>query len=206
MEETMNLDELIMQAESSIISNDIGRLIFVYQSLAKHGVLQATARIGEIYELGFLNGEYHFRQDWLEAVNWYSKSLAESNDPLAHLGLGRIYYAGNELIARDLQKAREHFGRALAGKMPEAGVYLGYMSMVGLGTEKDLTEATRCLEIAADSRISAAYRYLAVTAASTGQFLKAMRWAQQGISVFVKNKLLERKEEKLWFLAINERP
>jgi len=40
-----DLDELIVQAESSLVANDIGRLIGIYESLAKCGVFKVTAPV-----------------------------------------------------------------------------------------------------------------------------------------------------------------
>ncbi len=59
--------------------------LFIMKSLANKGELAAYREIGRIYEK---------RENYNEAVNWYSKSIEEADDIEGYLAMARLSYVG----------------------------------------------------------------------------------------------------------------
>jgi TPR repeat protein len=197
-QEENNLDALTAQAELAIIEGNIRRLIFLYQRMEQLGVWQASARIGELYETGFGNGAHTFEKNLDEAVKWYRKSVFESDDPVAHLGLGRIYYEGSATVKKDISKAQTHLRKAYENDLPQAGIYLGAMSMFGVGVEKNLADAERFFSTAAAAGFPLAYRYLANMAASSGRLIRTIEMLSKELILSVKLRIQDRNHPNLW--------
>lgn len=197
-EEVQSIDVLSAQAEKALVAGDIPQLINLYQRMEALGVWQVTARIGELYETGYRHGKHTFEKNLDEAVTWYRKAVFESDDPVAHLGLGRIYYEGSVAVRRDLMKARLHLQKAYACGLPQAGIYLGLMSMSGAGIEKNLSEARTFFSTAATGGFPIAYRYLANIEASLGNVLGAFGAIFKAFILTVSLKLQDRNHPNLW--------
>lgn len=197
-QEKNDLDALTEQAELAIGKGDIQRLIVLYQRMEQLGVWQASARIGELYETGFGDGVHRFEKNLDEAVKWYRKSVFESDDPVAHLGLGRIYYEGSSTVKKDMLKAQVHLKKAYDNNLPQAGIYLGAMSMFGVGVEKNLADAERFFSTAATGGFPLAYRYLANIAASSGKFLRTIEMLGKELILSVRLKIQDRNHPNLW--------
>lgn len=197
-QEKNDVDALIKQAELAIGEGDIERLIILYRSMEQLGVWQASARIGELYETGFNNGVHTFEKNLDEAVKWYRKSIFESDDPVAHLGLGRIYYEGSSTVGKDMLKAQAHLKKAYDNNLPQAGIYLGAMSMFGTGIEKNLADAERFFSTAAKGGFPLAYRYLANMAASSGKFFRTIEMLGKELILSVRLKIQDRNHPNLW--------
>lgn len=146
-------------------------VVFLLESLADKGVWRALARIGELYEAGGGNLEKNLSN----AVKWYRKSVFECDDPVAHLGLGRIYYEGVAGVQQDSSKALFHFQKAYINEMPQAGIYLGIIYYFGVGIEKDKLKAREYFKFAAENDYFLAYAYLARIEFSSGHTFSGIR-------------------------------
>lgn len=197
-QEKNDVDVLTEQAELAIGEGDIQRLIILYKRMEQLGVWQASARIGELYETGFNNGVHIFEKNLDEAVKWYRKSIFESDDPVAHLGLGRIYYEGSPTVEKDMLTAQVHLKKAYDNNLPQAGIYLGAMSMFGIGVEKNLVDAERFFSKAANGGFPLAYRYLANIAASSGKFFRTIEMLGKELILSIKLKIQDRNHPNLW--------
>lgn len=203
-QEGNDLDALTAQAELAIGEGDIPKLIVFYQCMEQLGAWQASARIGELYETGFGNGAHTFEKNLDEAVKWYRKSVFESDDPVAHLGLGRIYYEGSSTVKKDILKAQTHLRKAYENNLPQAGIYLGAMSMFGVGVEKNLADAERFFLVAAAGGFPLAYRYLANIAASSGRFVRTVEMLGKEFILSIKLRIQDRNHPNLWKMPKEE--
>jgi TPR repeat protein len=165
------------QAEIAAADGDHRTLLHLWKRLDQLGIWRATARIGELYELGTTEG---IDKNVAEAIIWYRKAVFSGDDPVAHLGLGRIYFSGCDAAGVDLTKSRTHLLKAFEGGLPQAGVYLGQMSMFGMSAPMDAEEAFRFFMAAADGRFPIAYRYLAALEAQRGRLRQALRMRALG--------------------------
>ncbi|HEX8610807.1 MAG TPA: tetratricopeptide repeat protein [Telluria sp.] len=195
-----DIDGLILQAEDALQAGDIARLIVLYERMALHGAVGAVARIGELYETGYRHRSHTFEKNLDQAVEWYQKAILENNDPLAHLGLGRIYYEGSETLRKDMVKAGEHLRIAYENKLPQAGIYLGAMSMFGTGVVKNVADAEKFFLTAATGGFPIAYRYLANMAASSGRFIRTIEMLIKEFIYTLKLKIQDRDHPNLWSL------
>jgi TPR repeat protein len=191
-----DLREAWEQVHLAADEGDHQTLLRLLKQLDCMGVSHATARIGEFYELGAIGIE----KDVDEAARWYRKAVLESDDPVAHLGLGRIYHEGSATVERNLQTAREHLMRAYDGDMSQAGIYLGQMSMFGAGVTRNLVEADRFFMVAAAGGFPIAYTYLANTAAMSGKFVRTIQMLIKGFFLTVRLKIRDRNHPNLWEL------
>lgn len=101
------------------------------RSLASKGALMAYVEIGNIYELG---GKGVPRDDQ-EALRWYHRAICHGDDPMAHLGVGRILYNYKDAERND-ERALYHLREA--GNHPVALMLLGLMFQFGRGTTASL--------------------------------------------------------------------
>jgi TPR repeat protein len=182
------------QARLAADEGDHRTVLRLLKQLDCIGVSHATARIGEFYELGAIGIE----KDVEEAARWYRKAVLESDDPIAHLGLGRIYYEGSPTVMRNLQSAREHLMKAYDGEVYQAGIYLGQMSMFGVGVKRDLIEADRFFMVAAARGFPIAYTYSANVAAMSGKLVRTVRMLTRGLFLTAKLKMRDRNHPNLW--------
>jgi TPR repeat protein len=197
-QEKNELDVVTEESELAISQGNIYRLISLYQRMGQLGVWQAYSRLGELYETGFNNGTQTFEKNLDEAVKWYRQSIFESDDPVAHLGLGRIYYEGSPTVERDILKAQPHLRKAYDHNLPQAGIYLGAMSMFGIGVEKNLSDAEQFFLTAARGGFPLGYRYLANIAASSGNFSRTIKMLWKELVLSVKLKIQDRNHPNLW--------
>jgi TPR repeat protein len=197
-EEVESIDVLSAQAENALVAGNIPQLINLYQRMEALGVWQVTARIGELYETGYRHGKHTFEKNLDEAVTWYRKAVFESDDPIAHLGLGRIYYEGSVAVKSDPMKARLHLQKAYDRGVHQAGIYLGIMSMSGVGVEKNIPEARKFFSSAARDGFPIAYRYLANIEASTGNLRGFIEALVKAFALTIRLKLQDRNHPNLW--------
>jgi len=195
-----NIDALVVDAETSLEAGDIDRVIAIYKKLAAYGVPHVSARIGELYETGYKHNSYILEKNTELAVEWYSRAIIESNDPLAHLGLGRIYYEGDLKPQSDLSSARKHLQFAYDNNLGQAGIYLGLMSMFGNGVEKNLSDAEEYFLRAASAGFPLAYRYLANIAAHSGRLFRTIEMLLKEAFFTIKLKIMDRDHPNLWTL------
>ncbi|NGZ84744.1 tetratricopeptide repeat protein [Duganella aceris] len=166
MEKTHNDEKLLWQMiDTALSDSNLREVVLLMQKLAGLGVWRALARIGEIYELGVVGVEI----DTEEAVNWYRRAIFECDDPMAHLGLGRIYFSGRDSIQQDFSKSYIHLMKAYSHGLVEAGIFLGIMAMHGHAMELNWNVAEDFFINATKGRFPIAYRYLAYMAGCSGK-------------------------------------
>jgi TPR repeat protein len=197
-DEVNDMEQLTAQAERALVEGNISRLISLYQRMEELGVWQVTARIGELYETGYRHKKHIFDRDLDEAVKWYRKAIFESDDPLAHLGLGRIYFQGSDSVKKDLIKARVHLRKAYDNNLAQAGIYLGMMSMFGASVEKNMVEARQFFCSAASNGYPLGYQFLAKIELSAGNFLGAIKAQVKAMGLTIRLKIQDRNHPNLW--------
>lgn len=183
-----------LEAEKAAKQADHNKVMAILKRLDELGVWQATARIGEFYETGAVD----LPKNADEAVKWYRKAVFESDDPLAHLGLGRIYYEGSTSVQQDYSKARTHLEKAFAKGLHQAGIYLGIMNMFGVDRERDLPAAEFFFLSAARAGFPVGYRYLANISASSGHFFRTIGLLCKEAILSIKLKIIDRNHPNLW--------
>jgi TPR repeat protein len=171
----VDLEAVWEQADQAANAGDIAGLLFLLRSLAEKGVWAACARIGEIYE----RGGKGVARDMEQAVRWYRKAVFETDDPVAHLGLGRAHLYGDG-VDLDHGKAREHLQKAHLANLAEAAVYLGIMHIDGCAVPSDLDQAERLLKQAAAHDFVLAYQLLGRIEWSRRHYLRALLWLWRG--------------------------
>ena len=184
------------QLDVAAEKGDHRTMILFMKQLDGLGDSRVTARIGEFYELGGIGVD----KDVDEAVKWYQKAVSERDDPIAHLGLGRIYYDGCATVQKDLLKAHAHLMEAFVNNVPQAGIHLGFMSMFGVGVEKNLTDADRFFSVAAKGGFPLAYIHMANIAASSGSFIRTIAMLVKAFVLTIKLKIEDRHHPNLWKL------
>ena len=182
------------QLELAAEKGDHRTVILLMKRLDGLGDWCVTARIGEFYETGAIGVE----RDVDEAFKWYQKAVSDRDDPIAHLGLGRIYYDGCETVEKDLLKAQIHLTKAFVNNLPQAGIHLGMMSMFGVGVEKNLTDAERFFAVAAKGGFPLAYQYMANIAASSGKLIRTIEMLIKELLLTIKLKIEDRNHPNLW--------
>ena len=168
-----NTDPLWEEALTAAHQGNNKRVIVLLESLWDSGALQVAARIGELYEAG--GGD--LEKNALKAEEWYQKAIEKTDDSLAHLGLGRIYYDGTTEILQNRQRSAHHFLKAYSGNLPQAGLYLGIMAYFGVALEKDTEKAKEYFQSAAKDGFVLAFAYLARIEFLSGNLFKALKLA-----------------------------
>ena len=161
-----SLERLWDIAAAAAEKGDFAGALFALRALADKGQWTACARIGELYETAPAGIE----RDIQQALKWYRMGIYYIDDPIAHLGLGRILIAGlNEQKNQEIAKV--HFEKAFANSEFEAGIYLG---LIYLGHNK-LQCAKRYFEVAATAGYCLSHAALARIAFRERRFLEALR-------------------------------
>jgi TPR repeat protein len=194
-EPSLTWDQAVLAAEAG----DHRLLALLFRRLDAMGEWRATARLGEMYELGGIGLD----RDLDEAAFWYRKAIFESDDPIAHLGMGRIYFAGTVAVAtaEDMGKAKHHLDIAFRRGLGVAGMHLGIASLFGLAGPPDLKAAKTYFEAAAAEHYPLAYRYLAYIAAQSGRYGQALRLRLREGFEWIKLKLEDPQHPNLWMLG-----
>ncbi len=166
------------QAERAAEAGDHRELVLLLRRLHTMGQWRVTAQIGAMYELGGQGVDIQID----EALNWYRRAVFECDDPVAHLGLGRVHFSGWGATPKNLGLAKEHLLKAFEKGKPEAGVYLGLMYLYGHGVAKDIGAAETYFIAAGNAEFPLAYRYLAIVSflrreyRRGGAYLLRERW------------------------------
>jgi uncharacterized protein len=163
------LQALWDKARMAAQGGDFAGTLYVWKALADKGVWQIYSRIGWLYERGAEGVQTNPDQ----AVQWYRKALFEADDPIANLGLGRMYYKGVG-VRQNHEQAKIHFEKALALGESEAALFLGFMAYAGIGTVRDVEVARSRLEEAAAAGYCYAYLPLGRMALLRGRLLRAL--------------------------------
>lgn len=185
---------LWQQIDFAVAEVDHRKVVLLLKKLVDLGVWQALARIGEIYELGAVDVDV----DLDEAIKWYRRAIFECDDPIAHFGLGRMYFVGNAVVEKDSAVSRRHLIKAYSNNVPEAGIFLGIMSMSGVDCEKDLVKAECFFITAAQAGFPIAYRYLAYIAGSSGNFFRSKWLLLRELVLSLRLKIKDRNHPNLW--------
>jgi len=166
------------KATEAAKKNDMAGMLFVWKALADKGIWHLCAGVGEIYERGSEGVE----RDINEAIRWYNKGVFLGDDPLAHVGIGRVYCNGTG-VDRDYSVALVHFKRAAEYGQPEANLYLGNMYFEGIGVKRDTLRAEGYYHVAASAGYPIAYGYLARLAIRHGKLFKAIEYFIRGLKL-----------------------
>jgi TPR repeat protein len=86
------------------------KALALYKVLAEDGEAYALVEIGNLYELGTIDGSPSFE----EAAKWYRKAVFSVDDPKAHLGLARMLF-NRQLQGNDNDEAFVRHAFAAAG-------------------------------------------------------------------------------------------
>jgi TPR repeat protein len=177
-------DLLWREAEEAAKRGDFVALVYIWKALAAKGEFSLFGNIGDVYERGAAGVE----RDIQEALHWYHKGVAELDDPICHIGLGRSYCIGNG-VKQDFAAAFSHFESAYAQNCPLAGLYLGKMYYLGSGVKQDIARAKFYLVPILMGKYVTAYILLSRIAFKEWKFFK-------GILLRVKGHLLGIKIRK----------
>jgi len=131
----------------------------------------AYVAIAIIYEIGGGGIE----KDYIEAKKWYTKSINETGDVKAYMGLGRLYYTGRG-VTRDYNKAYYYFSAIESNNKPGALYMLGILNEYGHGTEKNISKALEYYRRAADNGHALALRDWALLTIRKGNIFKGIYW------------------------------
>ena len=170
MSETQKIEELWHSAEDAAALGDIRKVVSVLEHLSNIGCVEALSAIGTIYEAGGGNVD----KDAEQAVKWFQKALEFSEDPVAHVGLGRAYYYSLGGLRKDYERALFHFNRAFETDLPEAALYMGILAYEGVAIEKNTLKAKKYFKQSASHGYCLSYVYLARLAFFNKQFIKAL--------------------------------
>jgi TPR repeat protein len=182
------------QAERAARDGNHRELLLLLCRLHKLGQWRVTAQIGAMYELGGQGVEI----DEEAAAHWYRRAVFESDDPVAHLGLGRLYFRGWSKCAVDLAQARQHLNSAIRKGRPEAGIHLGLMFMHGHGVEKNSEAADSAFLDAARATFPVAYYYLAQSSLLQKKRARAAYFWIRWIIGHIRLWLIDSKHPNLW--------
>jgi TPR repeat protein len=138
----VRLEDKWRTVQSRFSAGDLAGALATLLSLAEQGEGLAYVEIGNIYELGGKS----VSRDFNEALRWYGRAVKETDDPNAHLGIGRILY-NLPGVERDDERALHHLVKA--GGHPAALMLRGLMHQLGRGTAIDLEKARSFYEQAA---------------------------------------------------------
>jgi TPR repeat protein len=146
----------------------------ILHQLAYQGNWYAYGVIGNLLQ----SGAQGVPADPEAAAVWYRRGIFEGDDPLAHLGLGRLYLSGKfggKDGKKDFQSARVHFEKAYRGEVVQAGLFLGLFYQHGMGVERDFSVAKQYLDEANQHGYVAAKFMLAQIALREGKFWRGVK-------------------------------
>ena len=180
------------RARQAAEAGDVPGVLFIWKSLAEKGVAEVYAKIGWLYE----GGAKRIEKSQDQALYWYRRAVFELDDPLGHLGLGRAYYDGIG-VPQDLEKAKEHFERALRKGQSEGALFLGVMYYLGMGVPPDLERARKYLETAAADGYCYAYVPLSRIWFRRGRLIRGVRLWVRGIRLASQIRREDRSDPRL---------
>jgi TPR repeat protein len=182
------------RAERAAEEGDHRELVLLLCRLHGMGQWRVTAQIGSMYELGGQGVDIDVEQ----ALLWYRRAVFESDDPLAHLGLGRLYFAGSAVEPQNLDAARCHLEKAFAKGRPEAGIHLGLMYMHGHGVGKDVAAAERYFIAAGEADFPLAFHYLARSSFLRGDYRRCLGYLVREQRLRFRLRRQDRSHPNLW--------
>lgn len=135
------------EIERQIKAGSIDDAIDQLEILRANGDLKSIVALGLAYEK-----KGYGRRDgsWERAFERYREAVDRSDDPVAHLGLTRMYYFGLS-VAPDYKMAYMHAARAEPTRQPIAAIFLGEMLLNGLGVAQDISRSVEFFGMAAKS-------------------------------------------------------
>jgi len=190
---------ILNKALEASAKKDFAGVLYTWRALAENGVLEIYARIGELYE----RGEKGVPKDIEEALRWYRKAVFELDDPIAHVGLGRIYFTGID-VERDIPLALKHFEKAYSRRLPEAAICLGIIYYNGIGIEKDINRAENYFKVAAEENYLFAISKLARISFDKKNYIKGTLLLLK--SVILAERIARRDPDDLRLFGINIKP
>lgn len=164
------------KARAAAEAGDFPGVLFVWKALADKGISEIYAKIGSLYE----GGAEGIKKSQDQALYWYRRAVFETDDPFAHVGLGRAYFNGIG-VPQDLERAKGHFETALHKGEVEGALFLGVMYYLGMGVARDLKRARDYLESAAAAGYCYAYVPLGRIWLRQGRLIRALGLWIRGI-------------------------
>uniref|UniRef100_A0A0G4GXF5 Uncharacterized protein n=1 Tax=Chromera velia CCMP2878 TaxID=1169474 RepID=A0A0G4GXF5_9ALVE len=155
---------------------DYARAFKYLSSAAQKGSGQAVALIGFAHCLGLgveKNRENAFRR--------FKEAVDKHEDPLAHNGLGYLYFHGFGDTPRDVEKAFAHFNESAQGGNADGAFNLASLYLTGTGTAQSFQRALIWFTKALDKGHTPAAYSLAVMHLNG---LGTMRDCQTAVSLF----------------------
>lgn len=134
------------KAVSAFREGDKAGALFIFKKMAHQGRAEACAEIGNIYELG----GHGVDQDYALAREWYEKAIQRTDDPLAYLALGYMYFTGRG-VSENLGTAYYYFSQLEHDANPNALFALGYMNEFGFGVPMNKNAALNFYQSAIDN-------------------------------------------------------
>lgn len=187
MTKLQDIDELWRNVESAASLGDSRDVIFALEQLSNAGCVEVLSTIGTLYEAGGQNLD----KDAEQAVKWFQRSLEFSDDPVAHVGLGRACYYNLGGVIQDYERASFHFNKAYQDGFPEAALYMGICAYEGLAIEKNILKAEEYFKQSASQGYCLAYLYLARLSVINKRFIKASYFV---LTAYLKTWKIRRKD------------
>lgn len=119
---------------------------FLYEEAAINNDCEAQFRLGSMYFFG--RPEIGIEPDYVQAAEWYLKSVEENNHQSEN-SLGIMYYLGLG-VGQSYEEAFKWFEKAAERKNVAAICNMGKCYFLGRGVEKDLKKAADCHSKAAN--------------------------------------------------------
>ena len=170
--------ELWDKAEEAEKRHDFLEMLSIWKTLADKGIWTVCARIGYAYEYGLQGVDIDIEQ----ALRWYRRAVFEADDPIAHVGLGRLYYKGNG-VAQNTITACNHWKKAFDQGSADAALYLGIAYNREFGVKRDIQLAKSYFESATKADYFYAYGALGRIALEEKKIIKGLKYYIKGYFV-----------------------
>ena len=147
------------------------KALALYKALADEGEAYALVEIGNLHELGAIDGTPNFE----EAAKWYRKAIFSVDDPKAHLGMARMLFNRQLQVSHDGESFSRHALAAAARGETLAKLFLGLAYEGGCFGTIDKEKAAAYYEQAALEGMILAERRLVRLALDSGRYWVATK-------------------------------
>ncbi len=157
------------------VEKDVGKAVQFYSAAAEQGFVDAQVNLGSMYLQGL-----GVEADAAEGFRHFGMA-AELGDEIAKSVVGELLWRGQG-VARNPGEARRWLEES--DELANSRFYLGLMSAMGEGTERDIDEAIDRLEDAADqghAEASGALGFIYLTDAGEKDEKKAVKHLERGV-------------------------
>lgn len=141
------IDQLLMQATFGKDQQSLQKL----KDVAESHQVEAELALAKVYI---------FKHQSAQAEKWLEQAAQQGNHEAA-MTLGKLYFHGDEHIAKNYHLALQWFKQAYAAQDSTAAYYLGLMYKNGYGVDIQPTQAVQYFQFAANQQIPSAMFMLA---------------------------------------------